>query len=104
MTYSSGRGSRLSSAASGNDAAVKSQPTSAASASKTASNLYQTPIGISVTQLFFQKANYHKQGFTSTDTSYQDQLGPLQERPKTSRRLMNAESDELDVGDDLLPL
>ncbi len=44
MTYSSGRGSRLSSAASGNDAVVKSQPTSAASASK-ASNLYQTPIG-----------------------------------------------------------
>lgn len=42
--------------------------------------------------------------YWSTDTSYHDQLGPLHERPKTSRRLMNVESDELDVGDDLLPL
>lgn len=39
-----------------------------------------------------------------SDTSYQDQLGPLQDRPRTSRRLMNVETDYLDVGSDLLPL
>lgn len=45
VTYSSSsRGSRLSSAASGIDGVIKSQPTSAASASK-ATNFYQTPIG-----------------------------------------------------------
>ena len=43
--------------------------------------------------------------FFLLDTNYQDQLGPLQERPKTQgRRLMNHESDELDITDDLLPL
>ncbi|XP_046644884.1 intraflagellar transport protein 88 homolog [Daphnia pulicaria] len=83
VTYSSGRGSRLSSAASGIDTILKSQPTSAESLSNKPTSSYQT---------------------TPIDTSYQDQLGPLQERPKTSRRLMTVESDELDVGNDLLPL
>ncbi|KAI9557616.1 hypothetical protein GHT06_017444 [Daphnia sinensis] len=82
VTYSSGRGSGLSSAASGVDAMLKSQPTSAESLSKS-THLYQT---------------------TAVDTSYQDQLGPLQDRPRTSRRLMNVETDDLDVGSDLLPL
>ncbi|KAK4016574.1 hypothetical protein OUZ56_031534 [Daphnia magna] len=82
VTYSSGRGSGLSSAASGVDSTLKSQPTSAESLSKSI-HLYQT---------------------TPVDTSYQDQLGPLQDRPRTSRRLMNVETDDLDVGSDLLPL
>ncbi|XP_057366935.1 intraflagellar transport protein 88 homolog [Daphnia carinata] len=82
VTYSSGRGSGLSSAASGVDATLKSQPTSAESLSKS-THLYQT---------------------TPVDTSYQDQLGPLHDRPRTSRRLMNVETDDLDVGSDLLPL
>ena len=39
------------------------------------------------------------------DSSYSDPMGPLQERPKTSRRLLT-ESDfaDVEVGEDLLPL
>ena len=41
---------------------------------------------------------------SSIDAGYSEPLGPLQERPKTSRRLNESDYADVEIGDDLLPL
>jgi hypothetical protein len=41
---------------------------------------------------------------SSIDAGYSEPLGPLQERPKTNRRLNESDYADVEIGDDLLPL
>jgi len=81
MSSSGGKSSRLNSAANAELAATESQPTSTAE---------------------FKSAALQR---SAVDASYADPMGSLQERPKTSRRLLTeSEFADVEVGQDLLPL